>query len=73
MIPTGWRLTWILSLGLLVMSLLVLVVYGSEEVGVRTWIRATARSSGLLFLLTFAINTVSEVVRQSLRRRFGRF
>ncbi len=53
MLPRGWRLTWVLSLGLIAMSAWVLIVYGSEEAGVRTWIRATARSSALLFLLTF--------------------
>lgn len=53
MLPRGWKLTWVLSLGLLAMSAWVLAVWGAEEAGVRTWIRATARSSAFLFLLTF--------------------
>lgn len=46
---TGW-----LSLALLAMSAVVLASAGTDEPGVRMWIRATARSSVVLFLLAFA-------------------
>lgn len=69
MMPRGWRLTWILSLGLLLMSTWMLVAYGTGEEGVRTWIRATARSSAALFLLTFLARPLHQLWRND-RTRF---
>ena len=68
MMPRGWRLTWILSLGLLLMSSWVLMVWGTGEEGVRTWIRATARSSAVLFLLTFVARPLHQQRRSDATR-----
>jgi phosphate transport system permease protein len=38
-----------------------------------TLYRVLFLSAVLLFLLTFVLNTVAELVRQRLRRRYGRF
>ncbi len=70
MMPTGWRLTWVLSIALLAMSALVLALAGSGEEGVRMWIRATARSSGTLFLLTFVARPLHTLLRSDPTRWF---
>lgn len=49
----GWRLTALLAVALLAMTGAVLAVVGTGEPGVRALVRATARSSALLFLLVY--------------------
>lgn len=50
----GWRLFWLLSLALVAMALGLLSAAGWGTEGYRVVIRATARSSLLLFLAAFA-------------------
>ncbi len=68
MAPRGWRLTWILALGLLAMSAGLLLIYGSGEEGVRVWTRATARTSALLFLTTFLARPLHQLLRADATR-----
>jgi hypothetical protein len=49
----GWALTRWISVALVAMSALVLEAAGTGEEGVRMLIRATARSSAILFLVSF--------------------
>jgi sulfoxide reductase heme-binding subunit YedZ len=57
----GWPLFGGIALLLLAMSGVVLAVAGTGEEGVRTWIRATARSSLLLFSLAFSASALRRV------------
>jgi DMSO/TMAO reductase YedYZ heme-binding membrane subunit len=50
---SGWRLTALLAVALLAMTAGVLLALGTGEQGVRALIRATARSSALLFVLVY--------------------
>ncbi len=59
----GWALTGWAALALFAMSALVLAAAGTDEAGVRTWIRSTARSSALLFLLAFLARPVRQLWR----------
>ncbi len=54
----GWPLLGVLALGLAAMTAAVLGLAGSDEAGVRMLIRASARSSLLLFSLAFAASSL---------------
>jgi DMSO/TMAO reductase YedYZ heme-binding membrane subunit len=54
----GWPLVGWSALALLAMALLLLAVYGSGEPGLRVLIRATARSSLVLFLPAFVASSL---------------
>ena len=68
MLPRGWRLTWIVTLGLLTMSAGLLLLYGSGEDGLRVWIRATARTSATLFLIAFLARPLHQLLRNDATR-----
>jgi hypothetical protein len=59
----GWALTKWISVALVAMSALVLVAAGTGEDGVRMLIRATARSSALLFLVAFLARPLRQLWR----------
>jgi len=50
---SGWPLTGALALALVAMSAAVLAAEGLDREGVAAWVRATARSSALLFLAVY--------------------
>jgi hypothetical protein len=50
---SGWGLTLRIFAALVLGSLALLAAYGTQEAGVRAWIRFTARASVTLFLLAF--------------------
>ena len=58
----GWRLTGVLSLLLSVMALYLLSVQGWDAEGVRLVIRATARTSLVLFVLAFTASAMVELL-----------
>jgi DMSO/TMAO reductase YedYZ heme-binding membrane subunit len=62
----GWTLTGLLALAVAAMTAAVLGTVGIEEEGVRALIRATARSSFVLFLLAFAARPLRRVWRSDL-------
>lgn len=59
----GWALTRWISVALVAMTALVLLAAGTGEPGVRMLIRATARSSALLFLVAFLARPVRQLWR----------
>jgi len=59
----GWAITGWNSVALVAMSLLVLAAAGAGEDGVRMLIRATARSSALLFLVAFLARPLRQLWR----------
>ena len=59
----GWALTGWISVALVAMSALVLAAAGTGEDGVRMLIRATARSSALLFLIAFLARPLRQLWR----------
>ena len=63
---TGWKLTIAISAGLLLLFGLQLVVYGSGEEGIRVVIRASARTSVLLFSMAFAASSLRAFWRNGL-------
>ena len=74
----GWALTRWISVALLAMTALVLAGAGTGEPGVRMLIRATARSSALLFLTAFLARPARQLWRSDVtayllknRRYFG--
>jgi hypothetical protein len=74
----GWALTLWISVALVAMSALVLGAAGTGEDGVRMLIRATARSSALLFLVSFLAHPLRQLWRSDAtafalknRRYFG--
>jgi hypothetical protein len=74
----GWAITGCNSVALVAMSAAVLVAAGAGEDGVRMLIRATARSSALLFLLAFVARPLRQLWRSDAsafllknRRYFG--
>jgi sulfoxide reductase heme-binding subunit YedZ len=74
----GWALTGWIGLLLVAMSGLVLAAAGTGEAGVRMLIRATARSSALLFLAAFLARPLRQLWRSEAsafllrnRRYFG--
>lgn len=74
----GWALTGWISVALVAMSALVLAAAGTGEGGVRMLIRATARSSALLFLIAFLAHPARQLWRSDAtafalenRRYFG--
>jgi hypothetical protein len=74
----GWSLTGWISVALVLMSALVLGVAGAGEEGVRMLIRATARSSAVLFLIAFLARPLRQLWRSDAtafalanRRYFG--
>jgi sulfoxide reductase heme-binding subunit YedZ len=58
----GWRLTGVLSLLLSVMALYLLSVQGWDAEGIRLVIRATARTSLVLFVLAFTASAMVELL-----------
>src|SRR5262245_42905736 len=74
----GWSITGWNALALVAMSALVLAAAGTGEPGVRMLIRATARSSALLFLVAFLARPLRQLWRSDAtafalanRRYFG--
>ena len=74
----GWAITGWNAVALVAMSALVLAAAGTGEDGVRMLIRATARSSALLFLIAFLARPVRQLWRNDAtafaiknRRYFG--
>ena len=70
----GWALVPVAAAAVLLMVAGILGVEGSTEAGIRASVRATARSSGLLFLLPFLASTlrsqwVSPITAGLLRNR----
>jgi hypothetical protein len=59
----GWALTGWISVALVGMSTLVLAAAGTGEDGVRMLIRATARSSAVLFLIAFLARPLRQLWR----------
>lgn len=73
-LPSGWKLFHALAALALLMTAVVLVTHPLGADGLRSAIRATARSSFALFLLTFLASTLvtllpSQASRQLLRER----
>lgn len=58
----GWRLTGVLSLLLSAMALYLLSVQGWDAEGIRLVIRATARTSLMLFVLAFTASAMAELL-----------
>ena len=58
----GWRLTSVLSLLLSAMALYLLSVHGWDAEGIRLVIRATARTSLVLFVLAFTASAMVELL-----------
>jgi hypothetical protein len=58
----GWRLTGVLSLLLSAMALCLLGVQGWDAEGIRLAIRATARTSLMLFVLAFTASAMVELL-----------
>jgi hypothetical protein len=58
----GWRLTGVLSLLLSAMALYLLGVQGWGAEGIRLVIRATARTSLMLFVLAFTASAMAELL-----------
>jgi sulfoxide reductase heme-binding subunit YedZ len=58
----GWRLTGVLSFALAAMSLALLGIHGGDVEGLRMVIRATARTSLVLFVLAFTAAAMAELV-----------
>ncbi|UCE85396.1 MAG: hypothetical protein JSU66_13790 [Deltaproteobacteria bacterium] len=54
----GWVLVPVVSAAALFMLACILVFEGVEEAGIRTCVRASARASGLLFLLPFLASSL---------------
>jgi sulfoxide reductase heme-binding subunit YedZ len=74
----GWSLTGWISLALAAMAALVLAAAGTGEEGVRMLIRATARSTAVLFLIAFLARPLRQLWRSEptafalkTRRYFG--
>lgn len=65
---SGWSITAWLAVALLAMSTAVLIGAGADEAGVRMLIRATARSSATLFLLTFLARPLRQEWRSDTTR-----
>jgi hypothetical protein len=59
---TDWRLTGVLSLLLTAMALYLLSVQGWDAEGIRLVIRATARTSLVLFVLAFTASAMVELL-----------
>jgi sulfoxide reductase heme-binding subunit YedZ len=75
---SGWALTGWIFVALVAMSALVLAAAGTGEDGVRMLIRATARSSAVLFLIAFVARPLRQLWRSEAtafalrnRRYFG--
>lgn len=60
----GWRLTGFIAAGLAVFLVVTLFWYGLNEDGVRVWVRNSARSSVILFLLAFSASSLQRLLRQ---------
>ncbi|MDX1649382.1 MAG: ferric reductase-like transmembrane domain-containing protein, partial [Myxococcota bacterium] len=65
---SGWRLTAVLSAALGAMSVGVVAVAGGGEEGVRALLRATARSSALLFVLVYVARPLHQLRPGALSR-----
>jgi DMSO/TMAO reductase YedYZ heme-binding membrane subunit len=64
----GWGLTFRIALVLTVASIALFVGGGVNEESVRAWIRATARASVALFLLTFVARPLRQFVKNDATR-----
>jgi DMSO/TMAO reductase YedYZ heme-binding membrane subunit len=65
---SGWGLTLRIALVLTVASIALFVGSGVSEDSVRAWIRATARASVALFLLTFIARPLRQFVKNDATR-----
>ena len=68
----GWRLTGALSLLLAAMALYFLSVDGWDADGIRLVIRATARTSLVLFVLAFTASAMVELLPSEADRKSTR-
>jgi len=64
----GWRLTGVVSLVLLAMALALAAAHGWDAEGIRLVIRATARTSLVLFVLAFTASAMVDLVPSGLTR-----
>ena len=64
----GWRLVGLLSGLLLAMSAWLLAMHGGDVEGLRLVIRATARTSLVLFILAFTASALAELVPGAITR-----
>ena len=64
----GPRIVGWLTLALGAMTVLLLAIYGTGEPGVRVMIRATARTSIVLFTLAFTASSAAQLWRHALTR-----
>ena len=64
----GWRLTGVLSLLLAAMAIFFLGAHSGDDEGIRLVIRATARTSLVLFVLAFTASGMVELVPSDLTR-----
>jgi len=64
----GWRLTGVLSLLMMAMALYFLSVDGWDAEGIRLVIRATARTSLVLFVLAFTASAMVELLPSEVTR-----
>lgn len=71
-LPSGWKLFGLLAVLTLVMTTLILAAQPLGSDGLRSAIRATARSSFALFLLTFLASSLAILVPGDMTRRLVR-
>lgn len=71
-LPSGWKLFGLLALLTLAMTTLILAAQPPGADGLRSAIRATARSSFALFLLTFLASSLAILVPAEATRRLVR-
>lgn len=69
---TGWRLFWAIDAAILLMSVLLLAVDSDPTEATRTVIRATARTSFVLFLAAFVASSLATLVPNAFTRALVR-
>lgn len=68
----GWKLFWLLAAAVLAMSALILALNPNPAEAMRSVIRATARSSFVLFLATFVASSLATLVPNDFTRALVR-
>lgn len=61
----GWRITGFVFFGLVVVAVMIVVLQGFTEEAIRTFVRSTARTSLVLFLLAFSASSLQVFFRRS--------
>lgn len=61
----GWRIAGFVSVGLAVMAITIAAFHGFSEDAIRTFVRSTARTSLVLFLLAFSASSLQALFRRS--------